>query len=176
MLKVVHLRWFGFRWHSWWNVLPKEPTGIGASDWLEFASLGKEEKKDYIIATGAASLVWLANLASLELHQLHSRNQILIALITWFWFGSARRLHVWKDCSDRLRFKTVHWIVPGYHPFVKTTGGKGIHICCPLEPKHDFHTVFEAAQSIAQPLLMHIKKNNASHQEKRERVGVDWYL
>ena len=35
-----------------------------APDWLEFVTLGKE-KKDYIIATEPASLVWLANLASL---------------------------------------------------------------------------------------------------------------
>src|SRR6266487_6827695 len=45
-----------------------------APDWLEFVNLGKEEKKDYIIATEPASLVWLANLAALELHQLHSRK------------------------------------------------------------------------------------------------------
>ena len=45
-----------------------------APDWIEFANLGKEEKKDYIIATEPASLVWLANLAALELHQLHSRK------------------------------------------------------------------------------------------------------
>ena len=45
-----------------------------APDWIEFAKLGKEEKKDYIIATEPATLVWLANLASLELHQLHSRK------------------------------------------------------------------------------------------------------
>ncbi|MDZ7650154.1 MAG: hypothetical protein U5K54_25175 [Cytophagales bacterium] len=39
----------------------------------------------------------------------------------------------------------------GYTCFAKTTGGKGIHICCPIEPRWDFHTVFEAAQAIAQP-------------------------
>ena len=44
-----------------------------APDWIEFEVLGKE-KKDYIIATEPASLVWLANLAALELHQLHSRK------------------------------------------------------------------------------------------------------
>ncbi|MDZ7650153.1 MAG: hypothetical protein U5K54_25170 [Cytophagales bacterium] len=37
-----------------------------APDWIEFVTLGKE-KKDYILATEPASLVWLANLASLRI-------------------------------------------------------------------------------------------------------------
>src|SRR5262245_55580202 len=39
---------------------------------LEHVALG-EEKKDYVIAIEDASLVWLANLACIELHQMHSR-------------------------------------------------------------------------------------------------------
>ena len=142
-----------------------------APDWLEFVALGKEEKKDYIIATEPASLVWLANLASLELHQLHARKPNF-------------------ECPDYMVFDldppegyTFEKIVPialdlkrsiesfGYHPFVKTTGGKGIHICCPLEPKHDFHAVFEAAQSIAQPFIDAHPKETTLHIKKEARKG-----
>src|SRR5512135_945579 len=45
-----------------------------APEWLEHVVLGpagKEETVDYIIATEDASLVWLANLACIELHQMH---------------------------------------------------------------------------------------------------------
>src|SRR5512145_628958 len=64
--------------------LVRYPDGIGgesffqknrpkwAPDWIEHVTLG-EEKKDYVIATEEASLVWLANLACIELHQMHSR-------------------------------------------------------------------------------------------------------
>jgi DNA ligase D-like protein (predicted ligase)/DNA ligase D-like protein (predicted polymerase)/DNA ligase D-like protein (predicted 3'-phosphoesterase) len=147
-------------------------------DWLEFASLGKEEKKDYIIATEPASLVWLANLAALELHQLHSRKPKF-------------------DCPDYMVFDLdppegydFQKVLPiafdlksyvesfGYTAFAKTTGGKGIHICCPLEPRHEFHTVFEAAQAIAQPFVdrnpttttLHIKK-----EARKGRVLIDIY-
>src|SRR5437588_11957158 len=64
--------------------LVRYPDGIGgeafyqknrpewAPAWIEHVVLG-EEKKDYVIATEEASLAWLANLACIELHQMHSR-------------------------------------------------------------------------------------------------------
>lgn len=149
-----------------------------APDWIEFAKLGKEEKKDYIIATEPATLVWLANLASLELHQLHSRKPN---------FESPDYMVFDLDPPEGYDFKKVVPIALGikeavetlgYTAFVKTTGGKGIHICCPLEPKEDFHTVFEAAQLIAQPFVdrhpnettLHIKK-----EARKGRVLIDIY-
>jgi DNA ligase D-like protein (predicted polymerase) len=108
-----------------------------APSWSEFVTLGKEAK-DYIVATEPALLVWLANLASLELHQLHSRKPNF-------------------DCPDYMVFDldppegySFKKLIPiafalkehiegfGYTPFVKTTGGKGLHICCPIEPSWDF--------------------------------------
>lgn len=142
-----------------------------APDWLEFATLGKEEKKDYIIATEPASLVWLANLASLELHQLHSRKPN---------FENPDYMVFDLDPPEGYTFQNIIPIAfdlkqsienYGYHPFVKTTGGKGIHICCPLEPKHDFHTVFEAAQAIAQPFVDAHQKQTTLHIKKDARKG-----
>lgn len=123
-----------------------------APDWIEFVTLGKE-KKDYIIATEPALLVWLANLASLEIHQLHSRKPN---------FDSADYIVFDLDPPEGYNFQKLIPIAIelkevietyGYTPFVKTTGGKGLHICCPIEAKWDFHTVFEAAQDIAKPFV-----------------------
>src|SRR6187431_658426 len=108
-----------------------------APDWLEFVTLGKE-KKDYIIATEPASLVWLANLAALELHQLHGRKPH---------FDNPDYMVFDLDPPEGYRFADLipialelkaHIEGYGYTPFVKTTGGKGMHICCPLEPRWDF--------------------------------------
>lgn len=124
-----------------------------APDWLEFVNLGKEEKKDYIVATEPASLVWLANLAALELHQLHSRKPN---------FENPDYMVFDLDPPEGYDFKNVvslaldlkeHIESFGYTAFAKTTGGKGIHICCPVEARWDFHTVFEAAQLIAKPYV-----------------------
>lgn len=142
-----------------------------APPWLEFEKLGKEEKKDYIIATEPASIVWLANLASLELHQLHSRKPN---------FDNPDYMVFDLDPPEGFDFKKVIPIAfqlkedietLGYTAFVKTTGGKGIHICCPLEPKFDFHTVFEAAQLIAQPFVDRNSKETTLHIKKDARKG-----
>jgi bifunctional non-homologous end joining protein LigD len=148
-----------------------------APDWIEFVTLGKEEK-DYIVATEPALLVWLANLASLELHQLHARKPN---------FNYPDYMVFDLDPPEGYDFRKV---VPiafelkknieslGYTSFVKTTGGKGIHICCPVEPRWDFHAVFEAAEDIAKPFVeknnsevtLHIKKD-----ARKGRVLVDIY-
>ncbi len=149
-----------------------------APDWIEFAKLGKEEKKDYIIATEPATLVWLANLASLELHQLHSRkpnfdnpDYMVFDLDPPEGFDFARVVPI----AFELRRHIEQF---GYTAFAKTTGGKGIHICCPIETRHDFHTVFETAQLIAQPFVdshasettLHIKK-----EARKGRILIDIY-
>jgi len=41
----------------------------------------------------------------------------------------------------------------GYHPFVKTTGRKGLHVLTPIEPKWGFHEAFEAAKAVAEPFV-----------------------
>jgi DNA ligase D-like protein (predicted ligase)/DNA ligase D-like protein (predicted polymerase)/DNA ligase D-like protein (predicted 3'-phosphoesterase) len=142
-----------------------------APDWIEFVKLGKEEKKDYIIATEPASLVWLANLASLELHQLHSRKPD---------FDHPDYMVFDLDPPEGYDFSKVvalslelkeHIENFGYTAFAKTTGGKGIHICCPLEPRWDFHTVFEAAQLIAQPFVERSSRETTLHIKKEARKG-----
>jgi len=139
-------------------------------DWIEYVRLGKE-KKDYIIATEPATLVWLANLASLELHQLHGRQPNY-------------------DCPDYMVFDLdppegytftkivslafdlkAHLENYGYTPFVKTTGGKGVHICCPIEARWDFHTVFEAAETIAKPFVERHSQQTTLHLKKEARQG-----
>jgi bifunctional non-homologous end joining protein LigD len=146
-------------------------------DWIEFATLGKEEK-DYILATEPALLVWIANLAGLELHQLHSRKPD---------FDKPDYMVFDLDPPEGYDFQKIkpiafdlkaHIESFGYTCFVKTTGGKGIHICCPLEPKQGFSEVFDAAQLIAQPFVERNPNQTTLHIKKEARKGrvlVDIY-
>jgi DNA ligase D-like protein (predicted ligase)/DNA ligase D-like protein (predicted polymerase)/DNA ligase D-like protein (predicted 3'-phosphoesterase) len=123
-----------------------------APEWLEHVVLG-EEKKDYVIATETASLVWLANLACLELHQMHSRAPH---------FDKPDYIVYDLDPPENLKFQQVAELASqfkehvegfGYHAFVKTTGRKGLHVVTPIEPQWDFQTAFEAARAVAQPFV-----------------------
>jgi DNA ligase D-like protein (predicted ligase)/DNA ligase D-like protein (predicted polymerase)/DNA ligase D-like protein (predicted 3'-phosphoesterase) len=142
-----------------------------APDWIEFVKLGKEEKKDYILATEPASLVWLANLAALELHQLHSRKpDFEHPDYMVFDLDPPEGYDFSKVVSLALDLKSFIESF-GYTCFAKTTGGKGIHICCPIEPQWDFHTVFEAAQTIAQPYTERNVRDTTLQIKKEARKG-----
>src|SRR5947209_10153654 len=141
--------------------LVRYPDGIGgesffqknrpdwAPDWIEHVALG-EEKKDYVIATEAASLAWLANLACIELHQMHSRAPH---------FDKPDYIAYDFDPPEEFKFPQVAELAVEfkkhlegfcYHPFVKTTGRKGLHVVTPIEPRWDFHKAFEAAKAVTQ--------------------------
>ena len=164
-----------------------------APEWIEHVLLGsedkdakeekdetekKEKKIDYVIATEEATLVWLANLACIELHQMHCRspkfdNPDYIV----FDFDPPEQFRFPQVAELALEFKE-HLEGFGYHPFVKTTGRKGLHVVVPIETKWTFDKVFEAAKAAATPFVeshgtsttLHIKKEH-----RKGRVLVDIY-
>src|SRR6185295_11988771 len=66
----------------------------------------------------------------------------------------------------------------GYHTFVKTTGGKGVHVVAPIEPKWPFDVARDATLQIAKSFVeansttttLHIKKDL-----RKGRVLIDIY-
>jgi len=149
-----------------------------APEWLEHVKLGDESKIDYVIATEEASLVWLANLACIELHQMHCRaphydrpDYFVFDLDPPENYGFPNVVEIAFNLKEHLEDF-------GYHPFVKTTGRKGLHILVPIEPKWDFQKVFEAAQSLAKPFVDANSQTTTLHIKKEARKGkvlVDIY-
>src|SRR2546426_5385197 len=162
--------------------LVRYPDGIGgesffqknrpgwAPDWIEHVTLG-EEKKDYVIATEDASLAWLANLACIELHQMHSRaphfdKPDYIA----YDFAPPENFRFPNVAELALKFKK-HLESFGYHPFVKTTGRKGLHVLTPIEPKWGFDKAFDAAKAVAQPFVDSHSSSMTLQIKKEHRKG-----
>jgi DNA ligase D-like protein (predicted polymerase)/DNA ligase D-like protein (predicted ligase)/DNA ligase D-like protein (predicted 3'-phosphoesterase) len=140
-------------------------------EWIDFVTLGESEKNDYMIADEQAALVWLANLAALEIHQMNSRRPH---------FEQPDYMAFDLDPPEKVGFGNVvnlafnlkeHIENFGYHPYVKTTGGKGLHIVIPLEPKWDMETVFEAAKKIANTYVQNHKDETTMQLKKSARKG-----
>lgn len=124
-----------------------------APDWIQFVRLGREDTKDYIYLTDEASVVWLANLACLELHimqitkmDLEHPDYFVIDLDP----GPSVSFKLIKELSLLLREDMLEL---GYMPFIKTSGGSGLHLFMPIEPKWSHDDVFEAVQDIANKMV-----------------------
>src|ERR1041385_2676372 len=158
------------------------PDGIGgesffqknrpdwAPPWLEHVVLG-EQQIDYVIATEEASLVWLANLACIEIHQMHCRAPL---------FGKTDYIAYDFDPPETFTFANVCELALefkeylegfGYYPFVKTTGRKGLHVVTPIEPKWEFHQAFDAAKALAQPFVEAHGSTTTLQIKKQSRKG-----
>lgn len=148
-----------------------------APDWIEFATLGSVEV-DYIIASEPALLVWMANLAGLEVHQLHSRSPHHDKPDYMVFDLDPPEGYTFRNLLPLAADLKAHVESFGYTTFVKTTGGKGIHICCPLAARQNFSEVFDAAQEIARPFVERFPNDTTLHIKKDARKGrilVDIY-
>jgi DNA ligase D-like protein (predicted ligase)/DNA ligase D-like protein (predicted polymerase)/DNA ligase D-like protein (predicted 3'-phosphoesterase) len=143
----------------------------GKPDWIDFETLGESEENDYLIADEQAALVWLANLASLEIHQMSSRRPH---------FEQPDYMAFDLDPPEKTDFERItnlafnlkkHIENYGYHPFVKTSGGKGLHIVMPLEPQGNMEAVFEAAKELAQVYVEEHQDETTLNFKKKARKG-----
>lgn len=173
--------------------LVRYPDGIGgkrffqknrpewAPEWIEHVSLSGsdgKEKIDFVIATEEASLVWLANLACIELHQMHCRSPHFDKPDYFVFDLDPPRNYRFGDLVE-IAFDMKESLENfGYSPFVKTSGSKGLHLLVPIEPKWPFDKVFEAAHEAAglfveshnRSATLHVKK-----EARKDRVLVDIY-
>ncbi|MFY0686078.1 MAG: non-homologous end-joining DNA ligase [Cyclobacteriaceae bacterium] len=142
-----------------------------APDWVDYIRLGSDRKKEYVVATEEAVLVWLANLACLEIHQMHcisahtdKPDYIVYDLDppeSGFDFEELKTLAI-----DLRKYLEQF----GYNVFVKTTGGKGLHLVTPIEPRYSFDEAFQTAKKLMSTFIDR-HKNTTLHIKKESRKG-----
>lgn len=142
-----------------------------APDWIDHIALGDEDKVDYILATEEATLVWLANLACIELHQMHCRTPHYDKPDYIVYDLDPPPGYPFKDIVT-MAFDLRKLVESyGYHTFVKTTGGKGVHILTPIEPKWDFGKAHDTAEEIAKVFVAANSKTATLQVKKDARQG-----
>jgi len=124
-----------------------------APDWVESVPLGKTETKDYMLATEEAIFVWLANLACLELHYMQVKHpeynnpdQFIFDLDP----GKGTSFSEIIDIAESLKEFLESY---EYHPYVKTSGNKGLHIHVPIFPKWENRIVYQCVKELAKEYI-----------------------
>ncbi|MBT8220490.1 MAG: non-homologous end-joining DNA ligase [Bacteroidia bacterium] len=137
-----------------------------------------DQGNTFVVVQKVPELVWLANLAALEIHPMVIRmnrpthpDQFIFDLDPdeGFTFENLKSL--------ALELKE-HVSGYGYFPFVKTSGGKGLHIVIPLLPHFDFVTVIAGFKALLKPFIAKRSKYTTLqvHKHKREgKVLIDIY-
>lgn len=122
-------------------------------EWIQSVKLGSEKKIDYMMVNDAAALIWMANLACLEIH--HTNTQMPEPLLPNYFvydldppadndFEEVKRSAFL--IADFLRGK-------GYHPFVKTSGGKGLHVLCPIVANESIDVLMDHLKLMAKEFV-----------------------
>ncbi len=139
--------------------------------WIESVRLDPEKKLDYINATEIATVVWLANLACIEIHQIHSRLPHLDNPDYMVFDIDPPEGTSFTHVVDIALGLKNHIESYGYASFVKTTGRKGLHILVPVEPRWQYHEVFQATRDVAQPFVKKFAADTTLHIKKESRKG-----
>jgi bifunctional non-homologous end joining protein LigD len=142
-------------------------------DWVTSVEVKKQGGTlRHVVCDKAATLLYLANQACIEVHVFLSRTGSLDCpdqLVVDFdppeagGFGTARRCALWlrKLFDDEL----------GLTCYVRTTGGKGLHVHLPLNGREDFDSARRFAHEAAAVLAARHPDVITTEQRKEARTG-----
>jgi len=152
-----------------------------APEWVQTAEVPSDRAKDgvvtHVVCNDLPTLVWLANLASLELHPLLAREPSLEHPTTlMFDLDPGAPAGLLEAGRVALIVRQVLDGV-GLPSFIKTSGSKGLHLVVPLDGKSTYDDTRPFAQRLAALLARSHPDKVVAIQRKTERGGkvlVDW--
>ncbi len=113
----------------------------GTPDWVKrYTIYSPTSKRDvhYIVCNDLDTLIWLANLAALEIHMPFSTTQDIDRPDMLFFDVDPEPPATLSDAAEvALQLKDKLNSI-GLTPFIKTSGKKGLHVVIPIEPQHTF--------------------------------------
>ncbi len=139
------------------------------------SSMGRENL-DYVVADDLPTLVWLANLAALELHVPQwtvgsdGPNRLVVDLDP----GAPAGL---PECAEVALLLRDRLAADGLTCFPKTSGRKGMQLMCPLAATQPAEVVSGYAKLVAEELAGAYPKRVTARMTKSLRPGkvfIDW--
>jgi bifunctional non-homologous end joining protein LigD len=172
--------------------LKRYPNGVAESffyekrcpghrpDWVATAPIwsGRNEGEiDYCLCNERATLIWIAQLASLELHpSLSLAEEIERPTVLAFDLDPGAPADILDCCRVGLRLRELFDGV-GLESFPKTSGSKGLQVYVPLNSDVTYERTKPFAHAVAQALERNDPERVVSRMAKELRRGkvlVDW--
>lgn len=130
-----------------------------------------EGPQPYLAITEAGSLTALAQMGVLEIHiwgaswpDIEHPDMIV------FDFDPDPTVE-WKALADAARLMRDVLKQLGLRSFVKTTGGKGLHVVAPIAPKEDWKSVRNFCKAIADTFVVMAPDRYTANMSKAKRTG-----
>jgi bifunctional non-homologous end joining protein LigD len=149
-------------------------------DWVQTApvwSEGNQRTMHYVMAQDIPTLVWLANLADLELHtSLSLAKDVLRPTMIVFDLDPGPPANIVQCCQVGFWVKDIFDRL-GLESFAKTSGSKGLQIYAPLNTAVSYDDTKPFAHELARRLEREHPELVVSDMKKSLRVGkvlVDW--
>ena len=113
----------------------------GTPQWVKTKTIySSASKRDvhYIICNDLDTLIWLVNLASLEIHMPFSKINNLDKPDLLFFDVDPEPPATLSDAAEVALLLKGKLLSLGLTPYVKTSGKKGLHVVIPIMPEHSF--------------------------------------
>jgi bifunctional non-homologous end joining protein LigD len=149
-------------------------------DWVKTAPIwsgGNQRDVNYILANDLATLIWIANLASIELHpSLSLAKDIASPRSMVFDLDPGPPANIVQCCQVGMWLRDIfeHF---GLQSFPKTSGSKGLQIYVPLNTPTSYDATKTFSHALARLLENEHRELVVSDMKKQLRVGkifVDW--
>jgi bifunctional non-homologous end joining protein LigD len=149
-------------------------------DWVKTTPIYVDRRAgeiDFCLCENRATLVWMAQLAALELHpSLSKATRMEQPTVLAFDLDPGAPAALPECCRVALRVRKI-FDAFGLDCFPKVAGGKGLQVYVPLNTKVGYEQTSPFAKAIAQLLEKETPKEVVSKMAKAERRGkvfVDW--
>ena len=113
----------------------------GTPEWVKIKTIySPTSQRDvhYIICNDLDTLIWLANLAALEIHMPFSKINALDKPDLLFFDVDPEPPATLSDAAEVALLLKDKLFDLGLTPFIKTSGKKGLHVIVPIVPEHTF--------------------------------------
>jgi bifunctional non-homologous end joining protein LigD len=134
------------------------------------------EVREQCVVDDLASLLWVANLGSIELHAFPARDRLEEPAFVVLDLDPGPGTGLADCCRVALRLRAALGEA-GLRGFAKTSGGLGLHVYVPLAVGHDFRESKAFARSLAARLAQERPQAVTDRRDRSARMGrvlVDW--